>query len=554
MARQHARPSATAIWSVAARHGQLVLAPILLFLLLACVRLDLPGLHYDEALEGSLPAAQLLAGQPITALNGVALHIGGVAFPLMVQNHIGATQIYAALPFIWLLGPTAVALRSMTVLVGALTIIASYAFVVQLWGRTAAFYTALWLASFGSFIFWSRQGVFVTTLAPFFAICAMALGVAWYRNPRPRLLGVVGLCVGLAAYSKVSALWLLNGAVLWAIIALNRRLPALAVEWISKRWRELIVLVLGLLLGTWPFILYNIRSGWASVRVVQESADRTYLGISNADVLGNLRIRIEQLADVLRSGEHLWYLGGTFPSTLALASVIVALLVLLLDSALTRERDWRITLFVPFLLLAALLQSCFTISSLWYTHFAIVVMLPAIIFGSAVQRLQRWVQRTPSFLSQAAYTAMLLLAALTFLSQLRSSINYLDTTIATGGRSFHSAAIYDVARFLRDQPEPIVALDWGISTSVEYLNGARKPIKEIYGYDQAPPPDFAELLQPAFDEGALFVTHAENQEAFQRRAAFLEIVAQAGMWAEPINVSIDSNGWPMYEVWRVHRP
>src|SRR5690606_13175180 len=154
----------------------------------------------------------------------------------------------------------------------------------------------------------------------------------------------------------------------------------------------------------------------------------------------------------------------------ALASVIVALLVLLLDCALTRGRDWRVTLFVPFLLLTALLQGCFTISSLWYTHFAIVVMLPAIIFGTAVQRLQLWVQSRPTLVRQAAYAAMLLLAALTFLSQLRSSISYLDATIATGGRSYHSAAIYDVSRFLRDQPEPIVALDWGISTSVEYLN------------------------------------------------------------------------------------
>ena len=159
-----------------------VLAPVALFLLLASFNLDRPGLHYDEALKGGLPAVQVLNGQPITALNGVALHAGKWTLPLMVQNHIGAVQVYAALPFIHFGGPRAMSLRAMTVLAGAVTIVAVYLFVAQIYGQLAAFYGSTWLAGFASFVFWSRQGVFVTSLATCFAMCALAAGAYGWRS------------------------------------------------------------------------------------------------------------------------------------------------------------------------------------------------------------------------------------------------------------------------------------------------------------------------------------------------------------------------------------
>src|SRR5687767_7172274 len=114
-------PQSRSRWTWPARVGAL-LAPLALFLLLATYRLDLPGLHYDEALEGGVPTVQLLAGRPMTVLNGIALHLGGRTLPLMVQNHIGALQIYAALPFVALGGPTAAAMRAMTVVGGVVTL------------------------------------------------------------------------------------------------------------------------------------------------------------------------------------------------------------------------------------------------------------------------------------------------------------------------------------------------------------------------------------------------------------------------------------------------
>jgi len=526
-----------------------LLAALLIYAPLAVVRLDLPGLHYDEALEAGLPAVQLLRDGAAHVVNDGVLPLGRLRLPLMVQNHIGAAQVYAALPLVALLGPTATALRAMTVLAGGLTIIAVYLFVLQISGRQAALYSALWLATFGSFVFWSRQGVFVTSLAGLWAAGALAAGARWWQVRRVGWAGLAGLCAGLAVYSKLSALWLLNGAVAWALLC-----------WASTAWtrrgrpwppiprQAILAASLGLLLGLWPLLLYNLRTGGATLRVMQANATETYLGASNVDVLGNLVTRLGQAADVVVSGKHIWYLGGDFPNPIALLAVLSALLVPAIELARTRGQGWRAVLLVPFLALAVIVQSCYTISALWPTHFAVAVALPAVLFGMAVSRVQSWCG------GARGRALVVLLAGVVLVSQAHTSLGYLGTLVRTGGLPFHSSDIYGLADFLDGHSEQVVALDWGIAAQVEYLTGGRVPVEEFYSYAQATPADFSAALQARFERGELYITHAANHEAFARRAAFLQAVTEAGRWADAINYQRPNAGWPMFEVWRVRKP
>jgi hypothetical protein len=557
------------------RHS-LLLIPIIPYVLLSVIALDLPGLHYDEALEGGLPAVQLLNGQPIAALNGVVVHLGRWTLPLMVQNHIGASQIYAALPFILLGGPEASSLRAMTVVAGLVTLVAVYALTTQLYGRLAAVCTALWLATFASFIFWSRQGVFVTSLAPCFAMCALALGVYWWRARYLWAIGAAGFCLGMAMYSKLSALWLFNGVLGWGMITYGwtvlraglRRQPRAAqtpsgittsafrqpnAYTVPTAW---VVGAAGLLLGVSPLILYNYLSGFATLRTVRSSATSTYLGVDNTQVLDNLWIRIDQAADVIRSGEHLWYLGGSFPNNVALVSVVVACMIILAAWIVDRGRGWRTLLFVPFLGLMVIVQSCFTISALWHTHFAIATPLPAIIFGVAVSRVHLWIMCLGQRWGRQLGSGLLMLAAgAVIITQVSTSWSYLNVLRSSGGLSFHASAIYQLSDSLERHSEQVIALDWGIATQLGYLSGGRMQVEEFYGgYEQTASPAFREELRKRFGQPALYVTHAENQEAFQRRAAFLETVADAGMWAERVDTIHGAEGVPLFEVWRVRPP
>ncbi|KAB8145228.1 hypothetical protein F8S13_05205 [Chloroflexia bacterium SDU3-3] len=528
----------------AARHWPLALA-LAIFLAFALPDLGLPGLHYDEALEAATPALLLLRGQPLTIINNGAIEIGGQRLPLMVQNHIGAIQIYAAMPFVALLGPTAEALRLMTVLVGAITLAAVYAFAAQVWGRWAAGTAALALAVFPSFIFWSRQGVFITNISPCMAALAFALGARWWRTRGAGPLFLAGLAAGLAIYAKVSALWLLNGAALWA-----------ALCWLAVRGRgfaisprRVALACAGLGLGVLPVVAYNLITGFATFAVVEKSASTTYLGTSNQNLLTNLQTRLAQAADVIGSGQHLWYLGGQFPNPYALPALAVALG--LVAARLWRERGlgWQRELLVPLLGLGCVAQSCFTISALWYTHFAIAVWLPALVLGAGAEALARvgagrWRWAGPT----AA-----LLAVLAAAPQAASSWAYLGAVRSTGGLSFHSSAIADVSRFLAARPEPVVALDWGFSAPIEYLTGGQKRVEELYGFSPELPPDFTQQLASKLDTDTLYLTHSPGEEAFTRRQAFLDAVAAAGLRAEQVNRSVRKDGLALIEVWKLSR-
>ncbi|RME72241.1 MAG: phospholipid carrier-dependent glycosyltransferase, partial [Chloroflexi bacterium] len=137
---------------------------LLVYLAFSLYQLDLPGLHYDEAFE-AVPAVQLLRGQPVTAFRNSGLFIGGRLYPLMTQDYIGALNTYAAIPFILLLGPTPTALRLMSVLVGAAGLWLAYLLARDLaQSRTAGLLAAALLCTDPSFIFWNRQGVFVTAV------------------------------------------------------------------------------------------------------------------------------------------------------------------------------------------------------------------------------------------------------------------------------------------------------------------------------------------------------------------------------------------------------
>ena|GEM_PF-2177256 len=535
-----------------AARSWLILAPLVLFLLLASVDLDLPGLHYDEALEGGLPAVQLLNGQQITTLPSGVLHLWGLSLPLMVQNHIGAVQIYAALPFVLLGGPHASSLRTMTVVAGALTLVAVYLFVAQVYGQLAALYASLWLATFASFVFWSRQGVFVTSLAPCFAMCALACGAYWWRRQQLWALALAGLCAGLAIYSKLNALWLLNGLFVWGALAGGRRLPRLLRE-LWQRRLALLAGAVGFALGIWPFILYNLLSGGATFQVIRANETLTFLGANNADVIGNLKVRFVQAADVVRSGDHLWYLGGSFPNEIALAAVVAALVLLIASGLRERGQRWRMLL-VPCLALLVIVQSCYTVSALWPTHFAIAAPLPAMIFGIAAGRSRSWLQHNTDRVGRLARSLIGLMLAAVLITQLVTSLSYLNSTVSSGGLSFHSTAIYGLNRFLEHRPEHIVALDWGIAAPVEYLSGGDTQVEEFYGYEQTAPPSFGSALRERFGRDELYITHTAHREAFQRRDAFLAAVAAAGMWADPIAIVARSGGEPMIEVWRVRQP
>lgn len=596
-----------------------LLAACLLYLALTLHQLGLPGLHYDEAKEAGLNAMQLLTGAPVTPFRDAALHVGGFYLPLMVQDYIGALNVYLALPLLGLSGIGVPNLRLLPVLTGLVALLLLERALTEWWAfaaggssepagserasaRTpaqpalAGLLAVTLLAVSPSYIFWARQGVFVSNLMlPFLFLCLWQ-GVRWLRTGSPWALVLAALGGGLALYAKLSAYWvLLPFAALaggwWLYCRLSR--PASAP---SLSWRTLAAAAAALLLPLLPLLLFNLQTG-GTLASIAGNLGRSYYGVENGNLLANAPLRWSQVMQVLR-GDQFWYLGGVYANNAAPSLALLAVLGGL-------WRNWRVVL-PPLLLVAGVFAaSLFTVSDLFVTHY---VLLQPLLVAAAALGLALWLgdgaqlwrrtravagagdeeetqqddsgihrpaMQTNSGLEQqpvaeepwtdtvpwqrAAQVAGALLLVAWLALDLTSSLRYHAALSASGGLVDHSDASYHLAYHLQynGMGAPI-ALDWGIDATVRYLTGGAVTPIEIFGYASPAAPDaqFVERLASFLDNpDNRYLLHAPEATVFEgRREAFLAAIQSSGRSASVEQIFTQRDGAPIYEIWRLRVP
>ena len=304
-------------------------ACLLLFMVLGAYQLQLPGLHYDEAKEAGLNAMELITGQPVTAFRDATVQIGPWQLPLMVQDYIGALNVVLAVPFLAIGGVNVVALRWLSLLTGALTLVVTWRVAWRLGGPLAASATALLLAVNPAFIFWSRQGIFVTNLTALIFMTSLLTGLRWWELRRPRDLWLTAFLCGLGVYAKLLFVWaigamLVVAGVAWLLDYLRSRRRNSKLETGSRKSetrnpkRLALTFALALvffLIPLTPLVIFNLRTS-GTLDSVSGNLGQSYYGVNNSAYLPNLLTRLSQLVTLLRA-EHLGYLGGPFANAWA---------------------------------------------------------------------------------------------------------------------------------------------------------------------------------------------------------------------------------------------
>ena len=601
-----------------------LLSTLILYLALATYQLGLPGLHYDEAKEAGVNAVELLNNLPTSAFREASVSFAGWQLPLMVQDYIGALNVYLALPLLKLTGIGVPNLRFLSILTGLLALMtlerAVSAYTHFATNRQSSFrlptpasatpislaglISTTLLAASPSFVFWSRQGIFVTNLIQPLCFLAIWQGISWLRSGRQRALILSAFCAGLALYAKLLAIWIIAPFALMVM-----------ATWLWFRVRgelhrarlspALFAMVLGaFVLPLLPLIAFNLQTG-GTFSNVSQNLGQSYYGVDNLDLLQNATIRWQQLLDTLR-GSHLWYLGGIFRNPLAPWLAIVAVAGGLLAL-------WRVVL-PPLLLLAfTFTLSLFTITDLFITHYAVVQLLLVAVVGIAiyavylgsVPRTKNWTQRAQrmhrghgerqedflTFLPSAQITpdggpeksmrvsrhvgaeerasfslwnslfspcgfCVALFLVLWLGLDIGASVRYHSALTQSGGLSDHADASYDLAYHLRynGMGAPIV-LDWGMDATIRYLSeGTVRPI-EIFGYASPAVPDdgFVQRLTPFLDNvDNVYLLHAPEQTVFGgRRELFFQQADAQGLTAQLEAHFAQRDGTPLFELWRV---
>jgi hypothetical protein len=515
-----------------------------LFTGLATYQLSLPGLHYDEAFE-AVPAMQLILREPVATFRSNGTLVGGRLFPLMTQDYIGAINTYSAIPFFLVLGMNTVSLRVMATVIGLLTLWLTFRLAHELCGPVAAVLAGLLLAVNPTFIFWSRQGVFVTS-----AVAAIGLGVVltwlrWWRTGARRYAIAGAFLVGLGLYTKLLFLWLIVGLGLVAFLVnidqwqrVRRRIGRGPIGWIG----------LAFLLGSSPLIVYNLQTG-GTFDTIGTNLITSYYGTNNLAFLPNLLERFRQFAAVL-AGSHFWYLGQAYANWLNLGLFLVALGITLLFGFGAGQREDRLALF-PFAVVGSvILASCATVSALWVTHFAILSPWPALGVAAAVGLLVRRIGLQLNG-RRANWILVLMLAAISasWLADVVTDVRYHRALAISGGLGAHSDAVEDLAGWLTADERrgaPVVAMDWGIAASVAFLTlGDVTPV-EAFGYDWETDADFAARLEPYIDDPeSIFLWRAPDEIIFDRSDDFRELFQPRSLEEDILEAFYERSGRPV---------
>lgn len=496
---------------------------IILYAALSLYQINLPGLHYDEAFE-AVPALQLWRGLPVLAFRNSGLTVGGQTFPFMTQDYIGALNTYAAIPFIALFGPAPAALRIMSILAGALTLGLAYLLVQQLSGqRWVGLSAAMLLAVDPTFIFWNRQGIFVTAIT---APIGLAATLCWLRRGRGGSVAWTAagaFLFGLGLYAKLLFLWLI-GALIGAVILLN--LPSLIKHprkaEIFRQWKsDLLVAVPAFLIGCWPLIAYNIQTGGTFLNVTQNAAT-SYYGVNNLAFGPNLLERLRQFMVVL-DGSHLWYLGQIISNPSPMIVFGMMLLLLVVGTSLKLAPAVAKVALFPFAVIGlVILASIGTVSALWVTHFAVLMPWPSIAIALGAWFMSKWHgvadSKITGFTPQVLRFILAVGLGLLIVTNLISVTRYHLALAESGGLSSHSDAIYDLSDWLAGHADsPVVAMDWGLAAPVIYLTDGRVMPTEVFGYVWEPDTELTPRLQRFIAQpDTLYLWRAPDEIIFDR--------------------------------------
>ncbi len=543
------------------------LVVLALFLALGAYQLQLPGLHYDEAKEAGLNAMQLVLGGPVTAFRDAVVAIGPLRIPLMVQDYIGALNVLLAVPFLAAGGINPVALRWLPLLCGAASLLLVWRLGTEWNGRIAGGLAAILLAVNPTYIFWSRQGIFVTNITALFFLAALLAGTRWWLTGRRRYLWLLALCCGLGLYAKLLFAWGIGAMV--AVAALSWLAGCPPAAWRRRpraeaaAWGGALACFIAPLL---PLIVFNVQTG-GTVSSIVNNLGQSYYGVDNSAYLPNLGHRLEQVITVLR-GDHLWYLGEVYANQVAPA-VAAALAAVAVVAGILRFRRGGGRVLLPFALLAAiLLQSAFTVSDLFVTHHVLTVPLIALSAGAAAAWLVKpaWEKRqretgirdrqnVPGYVAGAlAVVAVLAWAGV----DAWNTVRYHQILGESGGYATHSDAIYRLAEYLDDAPhDQVLALDWGLDAPLRFLTSGRVNPIEVFGYAalEAPDPGFAARVGPYLDRPeTLYVSHVPDASIFRgREVALAEIAKAQGLVLTPEAAFYLRSGRSLFVVYRAHR-
>jgi hypothetical protein len=243
--------------------------------------------------------------------------------------------------------------------------------------------------------------------------------------------------------------------------------------------------------------------------------------------------------------------------------------VVLCLAPLLRAREHARRALFPVLVVAVMIVSSVkTPTALWFTHLAIVTPWPILAIAAVVDMmacrsgLDRLHAGRLSFLrgqvgAQVASLGTILVIAVGLMlahDDLQVVEAYHADLTRIGGKGDHTNASYRLADYLlAAQADHVVAMDFGIQDTVQFLTAGQIVPDEIFGYQnwQDVDPAFAIRVQEELENEDTLYVFRQQPHFLNRREVFAAIVQQENKRTVEEAVIYDWSARPIYRVVRV---
>jgi len=511
----------------------------LLFISLSLLFIPLAGIQDDEALF-AVPFWESLGRQ----FEIRAFHHG---FPLMLISYLGTVKTAIYWILFKFLPPNVWTVRLPMVLAGGLTVFLFYLLAKRV-SPFAALCGALLLATDPVFLLTNTFDWGPVALEHLLLVAGCLAAVRFAETKQPKILGLSFFLFGLALWNKALFIWALSGVTVGALLTFKDQFRALLSP------RNARIAALAFLLGSFPFILYNIRHSGATLgenaRLDTESFARKWLQIKNA-ANGNALFTFIAEEDYVEPPKPIT--SGIGRSSLWIHDLLG-----------TRRESGAYYIFGALLVLVPLWRpsNAARFSLIFLLVAATMMILTKDAGGSAHHTILLWpfpVMFSAVALARIPWRWLAALIAVAMVGMNLLVLNqYLYQMERNGAATNFTDALFPIAQELaafRDRH--IYVIDWGIIRSVQLSSRGQFPVRFASDPLMTDTPDEIERTQlnaMLTDPQGVFVGHVKSREAFVGVGERLARYAGAhGFRREVISTITDSNGRPVFEVFRFER-
>jgi hypothetical protein len=482
-------------------------AAILSFILFGLLLIPMAGLEVDEVMF----AKALLVPRGGVAWFSFYHHY----YPSMLMSYVGALKSFIYAPLAILAGPplwpSVWAIRLPMLLLAAVTSGLAGRLMWRISGATAAVCMVCILGTDSSILLTGTFDWGPVVLQNCLLVSALLFSLAWRYSLRDRLLFCAALLAGLALWNKALFIWNLCGLAVALLLVAFRDVTGL---W---TWRRATLVGLGLALGSYPLLRYNIKDHGPTLR------QNAHLGTNDVPAkVRNMAATINgQLAPI-----QLVDLRVKAADTMTRPFAAVSLRIADAFAAIPKS-------YITYLEMAVLVWGWFAANRVqrrWITFFALsffiswIPMLATTGAGTSVHHtvlfLLQWYCAVALSLAAIAASGhlprivmMIVIAALSFTGWTSQNLIYANMLRFDAQPPWSNASEPLLSWMMRSGIKRTVLVDWGLSDVVTTLSHGQIAVQDVSGALNQGNFD-VRLFQNCLAPECVIVSHAAGHAIF----------------------------------------